>query len=149
MKQRFRVRKKGKWSDGSYRYVLEEFVDKKLVKSITLPKAEVLWNILCPHKIDNNVSSSNTQTKSKGSDNINYTNFKRKNKYDGFWKFVVCPTIKKIRGNKCEECDSIEYLQVHHMDSNMENINTLKLLCRKCHIELHRGEIKQKQGESK
>ena len=45
------------------------------------------------------------------------------------------------RGGKCEECmyNTVEILQVHHMDRNRENndFSNLKLLCPNCHCEEH------------
>lgn len=124
------LRKKGK------KWIIEKKVDGKTKYIMTLPP---LQEIIRRHADYKEIASQfDKGTQIKGAVNLYYANLKRKNKYDGFWKFIVCPTIKKIRGNKCEECDSVEHLQVHHMDSNMENINTLKLLCQKCHIELHK-----------
>ena len=56
-----------------------------------------------------------------------------------WWEFVV-PNVKRIKGNKCEECGTTEgRLQIHHLDYVEEvSINTLQLLCTKCHGIKHR-----------
>lgn len=51
------------------------------------------------------------------------------------WKFVVRPTLLSIRGNKCEKCSSTNNLDVHHTDYEVQTINTLQVLCRKCHLK--------------
>jgi len=47
---------------------------------------------------------------------------------------------KRRKGNKCEICNSIEDIEVHHIDRNIENnnIENLQVLCNKCHIKRHR-----------
>lgn len=41
----------------------------------------------------------------------------------------------------CAECGSIEFLEVHHKDSNPFNNNpdNLEFLCKKCHAQKHAG----------
>ena len=33
-----------------------------------------------------------------------------------FWQTFVIPTVREIKGNKCEECGSTENLDIHHTD---------------------------------
>ena len=54
-----------------------------------------------------------------------------------FWKDFVSPMVIKLKGDKCEMCGSTKQLELHHTDYEKEvNINTLKVLCRSCHIIL-------------
>lgn len=55
-----------------------------------------------------------------------------------FWENFIIPLVRKIKGNKCEVCKSSRNLDVHHTSYEEININTLQLLCRKCHKEAHR-----------
>lgn len=41
---------------------------------------------------------------------------------------------------KCNECGSKDNLEMHHLDYNESSINTITILCRKCHRRLHRIE---------
>ena len=57
-----------------------------------------------------------------------------------FARVVVKPALIKLRGSNCGGCgvaSSIKNLDMHHEDYNNQNINTLKLLCRKCHRRIH------------
>ena len=54
-----------------------------------------------------------------------------------FYKRVIVPAIHYLKGYKCEECGATKHLDVHHTDYANVNINTLKLLCRKCHRRIH------------
>jgi len=57
-----------------------------------------------------------------------------------FWRDFVVPTIKKIKGNKCEFCGSKYRLHIYHKDYVEEvSINTLQLLCAKCHRQEHKS----------
>ncbi len=59
-----------------------------------------------------------------------------------FYRTIVVPHLLKIRGYKCELCGvKNKLLDVHHEDYMEQNINTLKVLCRKCHMGIHRGLI--------
>ena len=53
-----------------------------------------------------------------------------------FWREFVVPTIRKLKENKCEICGTTKRkLFLHHTDYIEEvSINTLKLVCQKCHI---------------
>ena len=55
-----------------------------------------------------------------------------------YWRDYLVVAIKKIKGNKCEECGSTKRLCVHHEDYAKQNIDTLKLLCFNCHMNLHK-----------
>lgn len=61
----------------------------------------------------------------------------------GFWQKFVSPRVIEQRNNKCEECGNKEKLEVHHKDYSNVRLSTLKVLCRKCHKNLHQ-EIKRK-----
>ena len=55
-----------------------------------------------------------------------------------FWTRFIAPNVKTIKGNICERCGTDKNIDVHHTDYIKEvNINTLKLLCRKCHKKEH------------
>ena len=54
-----------------------------------------------------------------------------------YHRFIV-PHVKRIKGNKCEGCEGTENLEVHHSDLKLINIDTLKLLCKRCHSKKHR-----------
>ncbi len=54
-----------------------------------------------------------------------------------FYKNYMVPAVNELKGHKCEECDSTKNLDVHHTDYNQVNIDTLRLLCRKCHRKIH------------
>lgn len=44
----------------------------------------------------------------------------------------------KMRGNRCEECDTEGYLEVHHIHYKTlyhERLNDIEVLCEECHIE--------------
>lgn len=56
-----------------------------------------------------------------------------------FWEKVIAPRVKQLKGNKCQECGSQDRLCLHHSDYELQNIETLKLLCFNCHNELHRS----------
>lgn len=55
-----------------------------------------------------------------------------------FWNVFVVPQVRRIKGYKCEECGSNKNLDLHHTRKDLVNINTLKLLCRKCHKAEHK-----------
>ena len=50
-----------------------------------------------------------------------------------FWNETVRPTILRLKNNKCEICGSKKFLDIHHNSYEKQNINTLQVLCRKCH----------------
>lgn len=54
-----------------------------------------------------------------------------------FWNRFVIPNVKRIKHNKCEQCNSTKYLELHHTDYENVNIHTLKLLCKSCHKKEH------------
>ena len=59
-----------------------------------------------------------------------------------FWNDFVVPQVRRIKGYKCEECGSSKNLDVHHTRKDLVNINTLNLLCRKCHKTKHKRKKK-------
>jgi hypothetical protein len=59
-----------------------------------------------------------------------------------FYGDFVSPMIIKLRGNKCELCSSDKNLETHHTSYILQNINTIRALCRKCHILVHKGKLK-------
>ena len=57
-----------------------------------------------------------------------------------YWKKVAL--IKKETIGRCEMCGSIDNLEVHHLTykhfgKEMEHLDDLKVLCHKCHENLH------------
>ena len=55
-----------------------------------------------------------------------------------FWDRFVNPMVMELKGNKCEYCGATKNLDLHHLDYRQEvSINTLKVLCRKCHKKEH------------
>jgi len=52
-------------------------------------------------------------------------------------------------GNKCQICGSDIRLELHHVDKNRSNneIQNIKLLCKKCHVKAHH-KIKKKKGNN-
>jgi len=57
----------------------------------------------------------------------------------GWWSNWVVPTVRGLKGEKCEACRSKDNLDIHHSSHKIVNINTLMLLCRKCHINWHKN----------
>lgn len=56
-----------------------------------------------------------------------------------FWKNFVIPNVRRIKGNKCEDCGATKPLHIHHLDYVKEvSINTLRLLCTTCHFKYHK-----------
>ena len=56
-----------------------------------------------------------------------------------FWKNFVRPRVIEAKGGKCEKCGATKNLDLHHLDYKKEvSINTLLVLCRKCHIKEHK-----------
>ncbi len=59
------------------------------------------------------------------------------------WHYNIVPYIKKLRGNKCEECGITEWngkelvMHVDHVDGDRTNneITNLKILCPNCHSQ--------------
>lgn len=72
-------------------------------------------------------------------------NFERKGINRWWFQQKIVPLIRMIKGNKCENCDSDKNIDVHHTDYDIWTINTLFLLCKKCHVGVHRGLIKNKR----
>ena len=64
---------------------------------------------------------------------------------DYYYNFIV-PMILKIKGKKCEKCGNTNNLDLHHSSTELINIHTLKLLCRKCHVNLHRTNHSHHRG---
>lgn len=54
-----------------------------------------------------------------------------------FWTRTVRPTVFRLRGKECEACSATENIDVHHTDYDNQTINTLRVLCRQCHIDWH------------
>ncbi len=54
-----------------------------------------------------------------------------------FWNVIVVPTILRLREERCEICGSNEKLDVHHTSYEIQTIETLKVLCRQCHMDQH------------
>jgi len=54
-----------------------------------------------------------------------------------FYQKFVKPTIRKIKKNKCEECSGQVWLDIHHASKELINVDTLLLLCKKCHVKRH------------
>ena len=50
-----------------------------------------------------------------------------------FWDTIVKEAIYRKYNNKCFKCNSKTNLDIHHTDYNNQTINTLILLCKKCH----------------
>lgn len=59
-------------------------------------------------------------------------------KDDHFWRNYAKPTIMNFKGYKCEQCGSPFNLDLHHTDYYNETIHTIKLLCRRCHVGMHK-----------
>jgi len=55
-----------------------------------------------------------------------------------FYQEFVAPMIKKLKGNKCEVCGSLKFLDLHHKTYDECTINDFQLLCRKCHKSIHK-----------
>lgn len=60
--------------------------------------------------------------------------------YD-FWRSFISPMIKKLKGNKCEVCGSTKNLDSHHSQYKLINIDTVKVLCKKCHKKFEKETI--------
>lgn len=59
-----------------------------------------------------------------------------------YYNFLV-PRILEINGNKCGSCGNTKNLDIHHSSKKVINIYTLKVLCRKCHMKVHKKGCKQ------
>lgn len=55
----------------------------------------------------------------------------------GFWTNVVIPLMLKRAGYKCSRCDSINNLEVHHKDYDVQIIENFEVLCKSCHKKVH------------
>ncbi len=64
--------------------------------------------------------------------------------------------VHNLLGKECQNCGGKDNLHIHHINGNHKdnNIKNIKILCRKCHFELHRSKriklannIKIKQNE--
>jgi len=55
-----------------------------------------------------------------------------------FWQRFISPMVIEIKGNKCEECGDSDNLDVHHKKYEDIKLSDLKVLCRKCHKDLHK-----------
>jgi hypothetical protein len=60
----------------------------------------------------------------------------KKEKYGYFWDGVISPYLISTR-KRCEICKSKKRLLVHHTDYKNININTLQVICKKCHMKIH------------
>lgn len=58
-----------------------------------------------------------------------------------FYKRLIVPAVRTIKGDKCELCCSNQELNVHHQSFEEINIKTLILLCKPCHKIVHKWEI--------
>ena len=56
-----------------------------------------------------------------------------------FWNMIVRPAVFKRYGDKCIVCKSAKFVDAHHLDYNNQTIDTIKPLCRKCHMKEHHG----------
>jgi gamma-glutamyl phosphate reductase len=47
---------------------------------------------------------------------------------------------RKAKKNKCELCDAVQFLLVHHKDKNRYNnrLNNLQTICASCHLKIHK-----------
>ena len=61
------------------------------------------------------------------------------------WKTIFKPTIYRIKGKKCEICGSTNNLDLHHTDYKEVNLNTIRVLCRKCHKSIHKKMVTKKR----
>ncbi len=61
-----------------------------------------------------------------------------------FYRTFVIPTVLQRDDHKCVDCDSTRFLEVHHLEYNLDNptINDLKTLCKSCHKKLHESQKK-------
>ena len=57
------------------------------------------------------------------------------------WKNIVVPVIKEKFNNECCICNSDKNLQIHHKSYEEQNINTLFLVCKSCHTDIHKSEL--------
>lgn len=78
-------------------------------------------------------------SRSKGHDAYDERMFTQLGVKRWFYKSFVVPGIRRIKGNKCEECSSTDKLQVHHTSLELINKDTLKLLCFDCHKKIPKG----------
>ncbi len=60
-----------------------------------------------------------------------------------FWIHIITPTILRKYNYKCANCPSTKNLHIHHTDYVNQNINTLVVLCPKCHKAEHKEEVKE------
>ena len=57
------------------------------------------------------------------------------------WENIIRPTCLKKAGYKCSKCPATEGLDVHHTDYDNQTIDTLIVLCRRCHRKEHGADI--------
>jgi len=55
----------------------------------------------------------------------------------GFYQNFVVPTVKQLKGGKCERCGSNKFIDVHHLDYDNLTLDNFRLLCRSCHKKTH------------
>lgn len=53
------------------------------------------------------------------------------------WSKYHRKEILEVKGEKCEECNSVENLEIHHKKYT-NNLEDLQILCMKCHKKLDR-----------
>lgn len=58
-----------------------------------------------------------------------------------FWRTIVIPALMDKFNNKCCICGSDRYLEVHHKSYEEQNINTLFLVCKSCHTDIHNSQL--------
>lgn len=65
---------------------------------------------------------------------------KNKNKQPHNWGSIK-KSLFKERGEKCEICDRVTNIHIHHKDRNRENNNkdNLLIVCVHCHLSIHRN----------
>ncbi len=55
-----------------------------------------------------------------------------------FWNNVVVPLVRKRCGYMCVSCGGEKQLITHHIVPNVQVLQNLVTLCRKCHREIHK-----------
>jgi hypothetical protein len=154
-----RIRLKGDY------YVIEKLEGNKVIKSLTL-NPQKTWDLLmCQTQNNPNVSEKEGKNGEKQDQTFAQPKLAvvletdksltqmgkslmngavNRSKYLGinnhFAYDYMRPTILKLRNNICDSCGLQKKdgeLDVHHEDYINQNIDTLRLLCKSCHKNLH------------
>ena len=141
-----------KFNDEGFKYI-----GKDCVKPMSKEENEA-WNKLRKKRIEENRLLSKKEKRR----NARKIKVKKKKKKDLWWTkyntYLKSPewrslreVIFKMRGRKCEKCESTEVLHIHHLTyKNVfnEKYEDLQILCKCCHEKEHNKQFSSKNKKS-